>query len=70
MLKNILFAICIILTPFSLKAEDRAFIATVYGTIAEKHSTPVDIEELAVSGLKSISETDKNLVFSKSALVK
>ena len=61
--KFIAFSFTIILS-YSAYADDRAFISTVYDTIVSKHLTPVDIEQLAIAGLKSISSIDKELVFS------
>ena len=64
MLKKIIFAFTLIIFSFSAKADTQSLISSVYGTVANKHITPVNIEELAISGLKSISDIDKNLIFS------
>lgn len=47
---------------FSAKAEDSNIIATVYTTVIDNHIESVNLENLAVSGLKGINEIDKNLV--------
>lgn len=64
MLKKFILFLFAATVSYSAHADDKAFIATVYDTIVTKHLTPVDIEEIAIAGLKSISATDNNLVFS------
>lgn len=61
--KTTLIICCILLCIRQAQADDKALIATVYTTIADKHLTPVDIPDMAVTALKSLNKTDKNLTF-------
>lgn len=63
MFKKALLILYILLCAAPAAADERALIATVYTTVADKHLTPVDIAEMAVTALKSLNETDKNLTF-------
>lgn len=64
MLKKIACALFIFNTfVFQAKADDGALIATVYTTIIDKHLTPVEVEDIAIAGLKSLSETDRAFTF-------
>ncbi len=64
MIKKIALLFFVLTLSYPARADDKAFIATVYDTIVNKHLTPVEVGELAVAGLKSVSATDPNLVFS------
>nr|QIM10684.1 hypothetical protein PlAlph_5760 [uncultured Alphaproteobacteria bacterium] len=64
MFKKIALIICCILLCTKLAhADDKALIATVYTTIADKHLIPVEISETAITALKSLNKIDKNLTF-------
>lgn len=64
MFKKLILILVFAINAFSAHADNQSFITSVYDTITQKHITPVNIEELAIAGLKSISDVDKNLVFS------
>lgn len=64
MFKKLILIFIFTTSAFSAHADNQSFITAVYETIFKKHLTPVNMEEIAIAGLKSISAVDKNLVFS------
>ncbi len=58
MFKKLILILVFAINAFSAHADNQSFITSVYGTITQKHITPVNLEELAIAGLKSISDVD------------
>lgn len=63
-MQKIILAIVAILFSNIAKADDTATINAVYSTVAKHNIEKINIENMAISGLKGLSSVDKDFTFS------